>query len=713
MLKTVSVLVWWAFAVTARAQPEENLQVLDYYHYYDDAPRALYHHISQVAFQQLAQRKEAIAQLQTPADWKERQRQVRSRLQRLIGPFPEKTPLNPQITGTLREEGYRVEKLIFESQPQFYVTAALFVPDRLTGPAPAILFASGHLPEAFRGAAYQTMILNYVKKGFIVLAFDPVGQGERVLHTKAEAAVIDGSTDEHSYVGAQCLINGSSLLCYMVWDGIRAVDYLLTRPEVDPQRIGMTGRSGGGTQTAFVAALDERIRAAAPEAYITDLELLLKTRGPQDAEQNVYHGLAAGLNHADLLEVRAPKPALIVSTTRDIFSIQGARDTYREAQAAYRAFGQEAALALVEDDAEHTSTPKNREATYAFFQQYLRNPGSAQDEPVELLTAEELQVTTTGQIASSRGGETVFSLNRQRTDSLSQARAATFDRTRVVQAARDLSGYEPPPPLYGTSLFSGRYSRPGYSVEKYLLEGKEYVKPYLYFQPDSVTRQAMILYLHPDGKAADAAPGGTIEQLVRQGFTVLAPDLLGTGELQSNYRWGDSYIDRVSYNVWFGAMQVGRSIVGWQAADIVDLVRYVQQQNGPRPVYAIAHGTLAPTLLHAAAWEPLIARVALVEPLVTYQSLTEHHYYRPQWIPATVAGALTAYDLPALAATLVPRHLTLVDVQDQAGERMVIDSVRAAWGVTQSEYNGVGRFDVKQRTAGQSIVEALAAWWAD
>ena len=717
---TLALLLLVALSVTTQVQAQENLQLLNFYAYYSDAPNTLYHQICQQAFQQLDQRKEAIARLHTQADWEQRQAEVRSRLQRLIGPFPEKNPLNPQITGTLQKDGYRVEKVVFESQPQFYVTAALFVPDGLAQPGlvkpglakpgPAILFASGHTADGFRSATYQTMILNYVQKGFVVLAFDPVGQGERWQYTDEETEIINGSTDEHSYVGAQCFLNGSSLARHMIWDGIRAVDYLLTRPEVDPARIGMTGRSGGGTQTALVAAMDERIRATAPEAYITDLELLLKTRGPQDAEQNIYHGIAAGLNHADLLEVRAPKPTLIVSTTRDYFSIQGARDAYQEVQASYRAFGQEGNISMAEDDSVHASTTKNREATYAFFRKHLQNPGSAHDEPVDLLTAEELRVTATGQVATSLGGETVFSLNKKLTDSLRSKQSASFAPARVVQAARDLSGYQAPPPFYGKALFAGRYTRAGYTIEKYLLEGKDHVNPYLYFRPDSATQKPLILYLHPDGKAAGAAPGGEIEQLVRRGFNVLAPDLLGTGELGNGYQRGDSYIDSVSYNQWFASVLTDHSLVGWQATDIVKLVRYLQRQEEPPPIYAVAHSTLTPALLHAAAFEPLITRVALVEPLVSYRALTEHKYYQPKWIPASVAGALTAYDLPALAATLVPRKLTLIDVQDHRGEAMPTDVVRGAWAATQREYADGGSFVVVQRVGGASVAEALAGW---
>ena len=160
-----------------------------------------------------------------------------------------------------------------------------------------------------------------MKKGFIVLTYDPIGQGERLQYFDLEKGEsrVGGSTKEHSYVGAQCFIAGNSIARHMIWDGIRGIDYLLTREEVDPKRIGLTGLSGGGTLTSYIAAFDARVHAAAPQCYITSFKRLLESIGPQDGEQNFYHGIARGIDHADLLEVRAPKPALVLATTRDYF----------------------------------------------------------------------------------------------------------------------------------------------------------------------------------------------------------------------------------------------------------------------------------------------------------------------------------------------------------------------------------------------------------
>ncbi|MGH8021164.1 MAG: alpha/beta hydrolase family protein [Opitutaceae bacterium] len=262
----------------------------------------------------------------------------------------------------------------------------------------------------------------------------------------------------------------------------------MSREEVDPARLGVTGRSGGGTQTAYLAAFDDRLLAAAPECYITSFKFLLRTRGPQDAEQNFHRGIARGLDQADLLLARAPKPALIVATSRDIFSIEGTRAALAELRRAYRAFGYEAGAGMTMDDADHVSTRRNREARCAFFQEHLRLPGDPGELPIEPLSPEELRVTETGQIATWRRSATVMSLNRRETIDL----AAQLEQRRrdplphlaqVRNAARRLSGCQPPPGA-PESIFCGRYPRDGYTIDKYLLPVSErYAIPVLVMTP--------------------------------------------------------------------------------------------------------------------------------------------------------------------------------------------------------------------------------------
>jgi hypothetical protein len=360
--------------------PVENLNVLDYWPIYTDAPNVLYRRFFNDAVDKLAERKDGLNRLQSRADWERYRQHARETIVELVGPFPEKTPLNARVVGVAHKGAYRIEKVIYESQPGLPVTAALFVPEPLRGPAPAILYCSGHTDLGFRAPGYQTVIVNLVKKGFVVLAFDPIGQGERLQYFEPATGLsefgVGSSTREHSRAGTHCFMIGSSLARHMIWDGIRSLDYLLTRPEVDAARIGVTGRSGGGTQTAYLAGIDERVRAAAPEIYLTSFEKLFESSGPQDAEQNFHRGLARGFDQGDLLLARAPRPALILATTRDIFSIAGTEAVFAEASRAYAALGAQSALSMSVDDAKHESTRKNREALYTFFRQHLELPGN-------------------------------------------------------------------------------------------------------------------------------------------------------------------------------------------------------------------------------------------------------------------------------------------------------------------------------------------------
>ncbi len=694
--KHLFVLLIFLLPVIVFSQ-NENLKVVDQWLKYSDAKNALYNHYAEQAFRFLDEREAEIAKLSTKADWKIRQDKIQKTLLEIVGPFPEKTPLNARITGVVKKEGYRLEKIIFESHPGFYVTAVMFIPNSLKEKTPAIIFTSGHASEAFRWLDYQQVCINFVEKGFIVFAFDPIGQGERLQYYKPELekSYVGGTVAEHSYVGAQCFLIGNSLARYMIWDGIRAVDYLLTRDEVDPQRIGITGHSGGGTQSAYIAAFDDRIFAVAPECYITNIRRLWESQGPQDAEQNLFHGIASGIDLADLLEVRAPKPALQITTTQDFFSIQGTMETEKEVKKIYHAFGVDENFSRVEDDAPHGITKNNREARNAFFQKHLNLAGDPKDYKVEYLTLDELQITETGQVATSLGGETVFSLNRKEAqklvEKLNQSRKNLKPHLQnVIVSAKELSGYLPPQKIE-EAVFTGRYQRDGYSVEKYFIKGEgDYPIPFLLFLPKNITGSP-IIYLNPEGKEAQASVGGEIEWFVKKGHPVLAPDLVGTGEMEPNLSlWGkfESDLGIVSYKHWFAPVQIARSIVGIHAGDIQRLILFLKQRTdlNSENIYAVARGNSCPALLHVAAFENAFSRIALIDPLISYRSMVMNRYYYADAVPPVVAGALAAYDLPDLAAAVVPNKLLLVNVKDQMGNDASNEMMEEDLSIVKSSY---------------------------
>jgi dienelactone hydrolase len=643
---------------------------------YSDAANSLYHHLTGLAYRLLDERENKVSQLQTLADWQERQKKVSETLTDILGPFPEKSPLNARVVRTIDKGTFRIEHIIYESLPGFCVTSSLYIPAGLkrNKKTPAVIYCSGHSVDGYRSAVYQHVIINLVHKGFIVFAFDPVGQGERLEYfdEKTGKSIIGGPTMEHSYPGAQAFLTGSSQAFYMIWDGIRAVDYLITRKEVDPARIGITGRSGGGTQSAYIAAYDDRIYAAAPENYLTNYRRLLQTIGPQDAEQNLFNIIARGLDHPDFLIVRAPKPALMITTTRDMFSIQGAMETGKEVSGIYKAYGVPENFSRVEDDTVHASTVKNREAMYAFFQKFLNNPGNPVDEVTETLTKEELQVTQTGQVSTSLHGETVFTINRKRAEELDKnleslrKNPSAFIPEAVTNAKR-LSGYIEPA---GDEepVFTGRLRRGHYSIEKYFVKGEgNYPVPYLLFRPEKPSGKVMI-YLHPSGKLAEAQPGGEIEKFVSQGITVLAPDMINTGETGEGALQGDAYFKGSSHNMWYASMLVGRTITGIQAGDVIRLVDVVKKNFAGAYIIGLAHSTMAPVLLHAAAFCQDIGAVILVQPYSSYMSIAVRRFYDPGFILSSVPGALQYYDLPDLAASIAPRRLVIVNPVNGEGK---------------------------------------------
>ena len=663
---------------------EENLNVFRQWIKWNNPGSMSLNHLTRQAEVYYHTRDKQISRLRTKSDWQKRQQFVKDKLKEIIGPFPKKEALNPEITGIIQKEGYRIEKIIYESVPGFYETGCLYIPDNLKGKAPAILNVFGHDQASFREEYYQVIITNLVKKGMIVFAIDPLGQGEHVQYYDPEIkfSAIGYSVIEHEYMGNVSFLSGVSSAKYFIWDGIRAIDYLLTRKEVDPERIGATGFSGGGTVSAYLGAFDERVKVVVPCSWPLTFQTQLETKGIQDAENTLIHGLTNGITFEDLIEVRSPKPTLMAFTTRDEnMAFQGARDALWEAKKAYTAFGRENNLQLVEDDAKHALTPKIRLAIYAFFQKHFNIPGNPAEEKTDLPTAKELTVTPTGQIATSKGGKMIFDLNKTESEklikNLEQSRKNMVSHLKKVKIeAKQISGYMIPSTDKDGPFINGRYQRDGYTIEMNAIAGEsgEYAIPILLFKPDDNLKHPAIIYLHSKGKVTDAEPGGEIEKLVKNGYVVAAADVLGVGEIKNTATRGDAE--------GYTAVLIGRSMVGIQAGDIVRVENYLKRQRNvdPLKIGAIAYNEMCLPLVHAAAFETSINNITLIGSLISFQSIVMNKFHkigitkRPNsdyWHPVEVdfswgiASVLTAYDLPDLIGSIAPRRVVLADLRDQ------------------------------------------------
>lgn len=666
------------------AESEENLNVLSQWIRWNNPASLLINHLIKQADHYYELRDKEISGLKNGEDWLRRQEFVRNKLTELVGHFPEKTPLNPRITGVIEKEGYRIEKVIFESMPEFYVTGCLFIPDRIKGKAPGVLNVIGHNQESFRAELYQIIIHNLVKKGIVVFAIDPPGQGEHVQYYDPglNFSSIGYSVIEHCYFGNQCFLSGSSAARYFIWDGIRAIDYLLTLKYIDPERIGVTGFSGGGTVTSYLAAFDDRIKVSVPCSWATASRRQLETKGAQDAETEFFHGVSEGITFEDLLEVRAPKPTLLTFVSRDEYlALQGAREAFAEAGKAYEILGRKDNLEMVEDDSKHWLTPKIRLAIYAFFMKHFNISGNPAEEPVEILPAKELTVTPTGQISTYLGGRMIFDINKDESsvliDNIEKARKNPEAHIEAVRIkAKELSGFIPPEEIKTEPFINGRYQRDGYSVEKLALPGEgDYVIPFLLFIPDdNIVKHSALVFLHPEGKITEAGPGGEIEKLVKKGFIVAAADVLGTGETKNTATR--------DLAAGYTAVLIGRSVAGIQAGDIVRVIKYLRSRSDVDPLKtgAVGMNEMCIPLIHAAAFDNSINNIVLIGSLISYRSVAMNRFYKigltkregggtehPYEVGFSwgIAGVLTVYDLPDLIGCMAPRKVVLADLKDQ------------------------------------------------
>jgi dienelactone hydrolase len=359
----------------------------------------------------------------TPGNLAERQASLRALFIQQLGGFPERTPLNPRITGTGVGEGFRYEKLIYESLPGHYVTAALFLPET-PGPYPAVLVPCGHSDNGKAAETYQRACISLARNGIAALVHDPIGQGERYLYFSADGAPIPGGTTiQHTVAGVGCILTGTNIAMYHIWDGMRGLDYLESRPDIDASRLACSGNSGGGTLTSYLMALDDRVSVAAPSCYITSFDRLLHTIGPQDAEQNIFGQLTFGMGHAEYLLMRAPKPTLICAAQGDFFDIGGTWDTFREVKTAYSFLGAPQHLDLAVADDKHGFSKPLREAMVRWMRRWLLDIDEPYTEPdFAILTDAEIQASPEGQVAKMDGVKSVVDFSIERAEKLAAAR---------------------------------------------------------------------------------------------------------------------------------------------------------------------------------------------------------------------------------------------------------------------------------------------------
>jgi cephalosporin-C deacetylase-like acetyl esterase len=592
-------------------------------------------------------RRKVVAALKTPEDLRRRQEELRKHFLAALGDFPAKTPLNPQVVGRKECDGYILERVIYESRPNHHVTANFYLPEG-KGPFPGVLVPCGH--SANGKASYQRICILMAKNGLAALSYDPIGQGERVqLLDEQGKPATRGSTTEHTLAGIGALLVGRSTAGYRVWDGIRSLDYLESRPEVDPKRLGCTGNSGGGTLTAYLMALDDRIYAAAPSCYITSLERLFATIGPQDAEQNITGQVAFGMEHADYVTMRAPKPTLICTATKDFFDIQGSWTSFREAKQLYGMLGHGERVDLFEYNDGHGFSKPRREAVLRWMRRWLLNKVDAPTEgDFPIHKDADLQCTRTGQVLLDFKGPSVFDLNALRERELAKARKP-MERDELLKEVRRLLALPMTVPKARKGLERTIETESG--VELTLLT-------VLAAKKEGRVFDDVVLWIGDD----------PIYRLQLRGF---GNDLLRP--VQS----GDKEV--------FLSLHLNRPLLGQRVYDLLSTVAYL----GSDIDMLRATGPAAVAAVHAAALDPRIKKVVLERPSVSWSSVVRTPLSKGQ-LADVIPGVLAYYDLPDLAALIAPRPLTILNPVDAAGIPVSQQELDRIYAVCKKAYAAAG-----------------------
>ncbi|MFC7622558.1 alpha/beta hydrolase family protein [Microlunatus sp. GCM10028923] len=530
--------------------------------------------------------------LATPADVAARQQDIRAAAADLLGARVPADPPAARTTGVVRTSAYRIEKLIIEAGPGRGITANLYRPERLDGPAGAVLVLCGHAAESKAYPQYQAVAARLARNGLVALVVDPFGQGER--RQFPDRPDLAQPTADHLRSGTECWWAGRSSGRYFVRDAMRAVDFLAARPEVDPARIGVTGNSGGGTQTALLMMIDDRIAAAAPATFLTSRGHYLRTGQAQDPEQVIIGGTAAGLDHEDALIAMAPRPVLVLAADYDFFPIEGTVASVQRAGRAYRILGAEDRLRLHRTRGGHAYHPELAQAACAFFVEHL---GGDRDRPLdetepEPLDPAELACTRTGQLITD-GEFTATIADLSRVDSERVGVAEPVPDRLAWLAGQVEAGRDPAADPYPRWFPATDHDLGGTAARVrpvYWWSERDLVNAALLITPADRPYRSLTLALFPDGTAEADRHRDRFAALIDEDRAILVLDVRGVGAL-APHPLGSRFPDPESgtrYRLTCDLLWLGDSPAAGQTYDVrrcLELIaRDPELDHGDRPL---------------------------------------------------------------------------------------------------------------------------------
>ena len=611
---------------------------------------------------ELAERRsEKWGRARTRADVLRLRAEARRKLRACFGPAPPKTPLKAVTTGVVRRKAYAIEKVIYESRPGYKVTANLYVPHG-GGPFPVVLGPCGHSGNGKAYPFYQLFAGGLARRGYVVLVYDPVSQGERVQITRSIGSYAPGSCcREHNMFGNRQAMLGDFFGMWRAWDGIRGLDYLLARPEADKTRVGVTGNSGGGTLSTYITALDDRLTMAAPSCFVTTFLCNLENELPADSEQTPPGVLAAGLDAADYFIAQAPRPLLLLGQRNDYFDLRGLRQTYEELRRVYGILGKEDNVKLFIGPRDHGYHPENREAMYRFFAAHSDRPAAVSPSESRLEKDETLWAAPQGSVLKA-GSRNLAVLLKEDAESVEAQRkplrgAALKRAITEVLALPKRTGaphyrvqqYRPPAGALAAHSAFCVETEPGIRAVLHLYGGEK-----LAYLPE---RRSAIVFVPHLGSEEDVAAG--LDPRAKEMFAV---DVRGMGLSQARTCGDSNFFSPYGSDYMYAMLgqMLDEPYLGRRVHDVLSVLD-LMAANGCKDVHLAGRGLGAITATFAGCLHTVVKRVTLHNAPTSYGDMMRHPV--TEWPRSAMASCLLRrFDLPDCYELLRRnKHLRMID----------------------------------------------------
>lgn len=634
-----------------------------------------------------------LERLQTREDAEKYVASVRERIRKSFGPEPERTPLNPRVTGIVERDGYRIEKVIFDSRPDFPVTANLYVPTTGPGPFPGVVGSCGHSTNGKAAEAYQAFAQGLARLGYVCLIFDPIGQGERLQYVKEDLSPRIGvGVQEHLHAGNQQFLVGEFFGMWRAWDGIRALDYLLTREEVDKNHLGITGNSGGGTMTTWLCGVERRWTMGAPSCFVTTFLRNLQNELPADTEQCPPLALALGLDHSDFLAAMAPHPVIILAKERDYFDVRGSHEAYERLRKLYGLLGAEENVGLFYGPTGHGYSQENREAMYSWFNRATgktqpeagrtegfdgvlitsgRLPYQAEPE-ITIEKDETLWCTPKGQVAEFETTKTVYDFTKQKSQALAQARRPLIGDAlrRAVADVLKLPRLPAEPPEYHIWRHLSARGYPSRAAVAYAIETEPGIEAVSYrltneawhSRPARAGERA-VLYVAHLSSDAELRNEPLIREVIEAEPNVpfFTCDVRGIGESLPGTTNPTSFHTPYGNDYFYAihSLMLDRPYLGQKTFDLLRVLQWLAAVgHGDVHLVCLGWGGLSGTF--AALFAENVTQVTLKNALPSYASIAEtEHYEGP--LSTLLPNVLAHFDLPDCYRALEGKKLRRID----------------------------------------------------